>query len=120
MVSTHSADTQMHKGSCCVPPEGADVCWGLITTTKRGHAKCVEFILHSGAHVNNISFGLLEAVKYGHKECVESLIKAGADVNMRNAKKITPLILAAQEGYVSCLELLIEAGANVNLGQELI
>ena len=80
----------------------------------RGHEKCVELLVQSGADVKYLKgwAGLRRAVKKTHTTCI--LIKGGAYVNHENSDGCTALMYAAVGGHDKCVELLIKEGANVN------
>ena len=88
----------------------------LGTAVNRGHAKCVETLIRTGADVN-AGLYLYQAADGGHEACVKLLVKAGADVNAsQQYNKCTALFRAAIHGHSKCMELIIEAGADVNTG----
>eukprot|EP00794_Sanderia_malayensis_P015336 gene15336-16913_t len=50
----------------------------------------------------------------GHTKCTEILIKSGAHVNVRTAEGMTPLHFAAYNGHIGCMQILLKANANVH------
>ncbi|KAL4884924.1 ankyrin repeat-containing domain protein [Aspergillus karnatakaensis] len=81
----------------------------------------IEFLLDSGADVNNRGSGgerpLHRAAWLGDQEgMIELLVQRGADVAAVSARGRTALHNAAFEGTVGNLKSLLEAGADVNAG----
>jgi len=89
----------------------------LNISARKGNLEILEFLIHSGAHVNLISSdrgssALIDAVMGKHKEMVADLIKAGADVNIKSKDGQTALIIAVGTGDEGIVRLLLEAGAD--------
>ena len=57
---------------------------------------------------------LMRAVRKGHDKCVEAVVRSGADVNMKDKDGSTALMSATVQGEMKCVEILIAAGADVN------
>ena len=86
------------------------------------HAHCLQYLITSGADVNEPCFygqtPLMYAAKYGRTRQITLLITSGADVNIKDKNGQTALSLAAQNGCVNSIEVLTSAGADVNSKDE--
>jgi len=61
---------------------------------------------------------LFEKIKKGQAEALQQFIHEGANVNMRGAKGLTPLMMAASTGKVPLVFPLLEAGADLDATNE--
>jgi ankyrin repeat protein len=83
-----------------------------------GHKEVVEYLLASGADVNQPAANdfkvapLHAAVSNGNIEIVRMLLERGADVNARQQKGFTALMGAATAGRKDLVELLLTHGAD--------
>ena len=96
----------------------------LIIASGQGYLEIVEFLIASGADLNQTSTdngghppghtALIMSSRNGHLKVVKALIAAGADVNAENYSGATALIITAQLGYLEIVKVLIASGADVN------
>lgn len=75
----------------------ATECTPLITASREGHLRIVEFLIQRGANVNAVQEGragdcaLAMAIEKGHTKVVELLLRHGANPHIRGFMWITPL-----------------------------
>ena len=96
----------------------------LIIASSQGHLEIVEFLIASGADLNQTSTknggqppghtALIMSSRNGHLKVVKALIAAGANVNAENYSGATALIITAQLGHLEIVKVLIASGADVN------
>jgi len=91
---------------------------------RNGHLKTLEFLLHSGAHVNMIaedrgSTALFDSAMGRHTSLVRALIAAGADVNLPSKGGQTPLVVVVGAGDDEIVEMLVKAGADPDIEDSL-
>ena len=88
----------------------------LFCAAKNGYLNILKLLLKADANVNagasDHSMPLIEAARGKHADCVDELIQAGAIVNVRDEKKVTPLIAAI--GNIPCMDILVKAGVQLN------
>lgn len=89
----------------------------LYVASERGDVELATLLIGRGADVN-LSVRLQRtplygAIKSGQAAIVELLLEKGADPN-KEAKRQTPLHLAADGGCLQCVIALVDAGAEVN------
>lgn len=93
----------------------------LYSATWRGHADCVQPLLHAGANADiadaEACTPLYWAAYWGREECMSLLLKAqNVDINRINDAGETPLHIAAAKGKLKCLELLLQTpGIRLNI-----
>ncbi|XP_062585227.1 ankyrin-3-like [Saccostrea cucullata] len=90
----------------------------LAVSCQKGNKEIVQFLLRSGANVNetgNKLSALHLASMEGNLEIVQLLLDKGADVNMRSKYGFTPLYLASRKGNSAIVEILLTRGTNDEL-----
>ena len=87
---------------------------------RKGHVKCIDLLLKSGADVNVESDSwsrhtpLFKAVKTKNLECVVLLCEAGACVNKADTDENTLLLKATSDCEHSYVDALVKMGADMN------
>ena len=72
-------------------------------------------LLFSWRDQSHFSFSLLHHLcRNGHVDLVKWALDNGADVNIRDALKMTPLMVACKYGQFDLLRILMQRGADVN------
>jgi hypothetical protein len=89
-------------------------------SARNGHLKTLEYLLHSGAHVNMVaedrgSTALFDSAMGRHTSLVKALIDAGADVNLPSKGGQTPLVVVVGAGDDEIVEILVKAGADPDI-----
>jgi ankyrin repeat protein len=106
----------------------------LMVAASNGNLAAVKLLLAKGANVNAVSgppgakvkngtialgrfTALLMAAPYGPLDVVKTLIAAGADIDARDARGMTPLMLAVatDHGDVEIVKALLAKGADVHV-----
>jgi hypothetical protein len=96
----------------------------LGLSARAGHLKTLEFLLRSGAKVNQIAedrgtTALFDAAMGRHTELVRTLIEAGADANIQSKDRQTALVVVVGVGDEEIVELLVKAGADPDIEDSL-
>ncbi len=84
-----------------------------------GHAKVVDLLIKSGAHVNarnrDGATPLLKAVQGRHIDVIKLLIKRHADINVKDDSSVSPLMATLMDGNLEIAKILVESGADVRV-----
>ncbi|CAD7703549.1 unnamed protein product [Ostreobium quekettii] len=91
----------------------------LHVAAHNGHADVVEFLLQTGAAVDDLKSSgttpLFVAAQNGHIEVVRLLLASGAEVDRpRPSDGVTPLFISAQNGHADVVAALLDADADPN------
>ena len=93
----------------------------LLEATNKGHERCVEALLKTGADVNESYKGvynetaLLIAIENDYDTCAEHLLEAGAEANATGKlQQDTALMVATKKGNAKSVDILLKAEADVN------
>jgi len=98
----------------------------LILARRRGHAEVVELWMKAAEKQKAIDekktieegppaqISIHEAAQSGSMERIAALLKQGAAINAKDAKGMTPLLLAISGKHPEVARFLIDAGADVN------
>jgi len=134
-MTCHGSDSAARMArwlSCGVDPNTVDVDGDtlplnkgaplLFIAARKGHVSLINFLLRSGAGVDETNANgltpLYIAAQEGHLAAVMELIAAGANVNKASTDDGTaPLFVAAQEGHLTVVTKLIAAGGFVNMAR---
>ena len=90
----------------------------LHFASDNGHLPVVQFLMESGADVNDRDRWGQTPVHFasgkGHLPIVQHLMEHGADIHDRNVLEMTPLHIASKQGHLSIVQHLVEHGADVS------
>ena len=89
---------------------------GGYTDTVRYLAGLTEVDLNH--QQSNIFTALHFAVHFKHADVVQVLIDAGADIETKNARGLSPLLLASHSGALTTVKMLVKAGADVRAAED--
>jgi ankyrin repeat protein len=96
----------------------------LMLAAERGHVETIKTLLEAGAAINakdnmgKTALMYTQGYMYSSSSSLDAgkcLIAAGASINDVNAKRQTPLMLAAQRNYLEEVKILLEAGARASV-----
>jgi ankyrin repeat protein len=83
----------------------------LHISVRRGHVRCVEYLLKRGAKANvagRRGLGAIHlAVIRGDLRILDLLVKAGADITLLDSGNATPLYYGAKYGKTECVRYLL-------------
>ena len=97
--------------------------WGYtpaISAAMFGHTQVLEVLMARGGADLSLSTMAGETALHwaslnGHVEACALLLSAGSDPNARQAKGMTPLMLASKQGFHEIVQLQVDAGAECSL-----
>ncbi|KAF0683758.1 Aste57867_24204 [Aphanomyces stellatus] len=109
---------QVKKDATLMTCKNGDGCTPLYKASEKGDLAVVEFLVASGASMNQTkNFGstpLHYASPYGHLAVVQFLVASGANINQANHNRGTPLHSASENGHLAVVQLLVASGANID------
>ncbi len=110
LLVSKRADVHAKNGRNCTP---------LMCASENGHLTTVQFLLKSGARVDELNTteewnALMYASIGGHQEVVKALLEAGADVNAKGRWKKTSLMCASENSRLTTVNFLLKSGARIN------
>lgn len=95
----------------------------LMRAAYHGRADMVQFLLDSGAYVNEADIGgataLHLAAGNGHKDVIEILIEYDAYIDIPDKEQWTPLMRATMAKKDKTVDFLVSSGANISLTNNL-
>lgn len=87
----------------------------LMKATATRKTKCMELLVHGGAHIDfSDVFGKTALFYATRKDCVYLLKEMGANLDYINQIGDTPLLCAVDRNLTDIVEALLDSGANVN------
>jgi ankyrin repeat protein len=102
------------------PTKGRSILSAVYGCKDRDNTLVIRMLLQRGVPAKlHPDYGMLHrAVVHCSVEAVQLLIQHGADVNLRDYRRATPLMLAANADRADMVSLLLATGADVNAKDE--